>query len=330
MHDGHAAAPEPGLAETATRSRLGRGVVLLGLLLAVPSPELHALDPEEVPDVRVNYVYATQFGFGGYEVGGLRVGVYSLPIGFTLDDVLGSWDLQVDLPVTYGRFRFRDSATLPNGQTVEVRTDKNTIGAEPQLQLDIPIPALPGFRISPVGAFGFGTTFSSSNSIQEDAVTRDLSSDEDVFYTYQIGLSSLYERRWREFLFSFGNTFIYAGNATFDGEEDDVVEGYGTYRTGVECRHPLGFKIADFVPDAGIFFVYHLFTPNLEFTRVGDTALEIDQIFEVGVTVGATEVSRVGWLPGFLNRALNKFSLGIGYQSGEGLDGFRLSFGYPF
>jgi hypothetical protein len=280
--------------------------------------------------VRVNYVYAAQFGFGGYEIGGLRVGVYSLPIGFTLDDVLADWDLQIDAPVTYGRFRFRENAVLETGESVFVRTDIHTIGAEPRLQLDIPIRALPGFRISPLTAFGFGTTFSSSGSIQRDGVVEPLSSDEDAFYTYQIGLSSLYQRRWRDFVFSLGNAFIYAGDATLDDDPDDVVEGYGTFRTGVEARHPLGFRIADFIPDVGAFFVYHLFTPNLEFTRIGEAALEIDQIFEVGGTIGATEESRIGWLPGFLNRAVNRFAVGIGYQSGEGLEGFRLTFGYRF
>jgi hypothetical protein len=124
--------------------------------------------------VRVNYVYAAQFGFGGYEIGGLRVGVYSLPIGFTLDDVLADWDLQIDVPVTYGRFRFRENAVLETGESVFVRTDIHTIGAEPRLQLDIPIRALPGFRISPLTAFGFGTTFSSSGSIQRDGVVEPL------------------------------------------------------------------------------------------------------------------------------------------------------------
>jgi hypothetical protein len=80
----------------------------------------------------------------------------------------------------------------------------------------------------------------------------------------------------------------------------------------------------------GVFFVYHLFTPGLQFTRIGQTELEIDQIFEIGGTIGATELSKVGWLPGFLNRAVNKFSIGIGYQTGEDLEGFRLTFGYPF
>lgn len=330
MDDRQPAAPASRFRTIATRARLVlRASGWLTVAFAVAASPLGA---QEIggTKVRVNYVYATQFGFGGYEVGGLRVGVYSLPLGLTFDDVLGDWDLQVDFPVTYGHFRFREDAVLESGETTRIRTEINTIGGEPRLQLDIPIPGLPGFRISPLGAFGFGTTFSSSGSIQRDGVVEQQTTDEDAFYTYQIGLSSLYQRRWRDFVFSFGNAFIYAGDATFAREPGDVVEGYGTFRTGVQARHPLGFKIANFIPDAGVFFVYHLFTPALQFTRVGETSLEIDQIFEIGGTIGATQDSRIGWLPDFLNRAVNRFNIGIGYQTGQDLNGFRLSFGYPF
>src|SRR5262245_17920687 len=65
------------------------------------------------PQARINYVYATQFGFGGYKVGGLNANVYQLPIAFTLDDVIGSWDLEVGLPITYGDFRFSTSVDVP-------------------------------------------------------------------------------------------------------------------------------------------------------------------------------------------------------------------------
>jgi hypothetical protein len=306
-----------------------RTVPLLAAVLAFSSSRAHAQEFGRV-EARVNYVYATQFGFGGYEVGGLRVDVYSLPIGITIDDVLGDWDLQVDLPVTYGSFRFSDTIVADTGETAFVRTKTNTIGVDPTLQLDIPIPWLPGFRISPIGAFGFGTTFSSSASIERNGVKEQLPANENAFYTYQIGLSSVYQRDWRDFSFFFGNAFIYGGNATLDGGDDDAVEGYGTFRSGVEARHPLGFRIADVIPDIGAFFVYHLFTPNLEFTGVEQSTIEIDQIFEVGGTIGVTEASNVSWLPGFINRAVNDFSVGVGYQTGKDLEGFRLTFGFPF
>jgi hypothetical protein len=284
-------------------------------------------------DAKVNYVYATQFGFGGYKVGGLRSDVYSIPIGFTIDDVLGDWDLEVGIPITYGRFRFSASVpVLENGMEVGsafVRLETNTMATEPKLQLNIPVPAIPGLRISPLGAFGFGGTFATDATIQREGVKQELPTSETGFYTYQIGISTMYTRRFDEFLLLVGNAFIYAGDATFDST-DDTVEGYGTFKTGVEGRYPLGFSIGEFVPDAGAFLAYNLFTPSLQFSRVERRALEIDQIFEVGGTIGASQPFTIPWVPEMVDHALDDFRLGVGYQTGEDLDGVRLTFGFPF
>jgi hypothetical protein len=284
-------------------------------------------------DAKVNYVYATQFGFGGYKVGGLRTDVYSLPIGFTIDDVLMDWDLAVGIPITYGRFRFSDSIPVfENGvqtRSVFVRVDTNTMASEPKLQLDIPIHAIPGLRISPLGAFGFGGTFATDASAQEGNVKQSLPTSETAFYTYQIGVSSMYTRSWNDFRLLVGNAFIYAGDASFDST-DDTVEGYGTFKTGVEGRYPLGFEIGEFIPDIGAFFAYNLFTPSLQFTRVQRNPLEIDQIFEVGGTIGASQPFTIPWVPEVVDHALDDFRLGVGYQTGKDLDGVRLTFGFPF
>jgi hypothetical protein len=284
-------------------------------------------------DAKVNYVYATQFGFGGYKVGGLRSDVYSIPIGFTIDDVLMDWDLDVGIPITYGRFRFSDAVPVfENGVetgSVFFRIETNTMASEPKLQLNIPIPAIPGLRISPLGAFGFGGTFATDATAQVDGVELDLSTSETAFYTYQIGVSSMYTRRFDDFRLLVGNAFVYAGDATFDSS-DDTVEGYGTFKTGVEGRYPLGFQIGDLVPDVGAFFVYNLFTPGLQFTRVQRDPLEIDQIFEVGGTIGAAEPFAIPWVPEMVEHALDDFRLGVGYQTGKDLDGVRLTFGFPF
>ena len=54
-------------------------------------------------DAQVNYVYAAQFGFGGYSVGGLSVQVYSMPIELTIDDIVGTWDLRIGLGYDRGK-----------------------------------------------------------------------------------------------------------------------------------------------------------------------------------------------------------------------------------
>ena len=327
-----------GLAAFALALRAHRlGSIAIRLLAATLLAAAHAAASraQEIGpiDAKVNYVYATQFGFGGYKVGGLRSDVYSIPIGFTIDDVLGDWDLEVGIPITYGRFRFSASVpVLEGGMEVGsafVRVETNTMATEPKLQLNIPIPAIPGLRISPLGAFGFGGTFATDGTSQTDGVKQNLSTSETPFYTYQVGLSSLYTRRFDEFLLLVGNAFVYAGDASFDST-DDIVEGYGTFKTGVEGRYPLWFDIGEFIPDVGAFFAYNLFTPSLEFSRVGQRTLEIDQIFEVGGTIGASQPFTIPWVPEMVDHALDDFRLGVGYQTGEDLDGVRLTFGFPF
>jgi hypothetical protein len=161
--------------------------------------------------------------------------------------------------------------------------------------------------------------------VRIDGVKQPGSASDIAFYTYQIGVSSLYERPWNGFTFSLGNSFIYAGDASF-GDEDETVEGYGAYRVGVAARHPLGFEIWTIEPDAGLYFVYNLFTPSLEFTRFRQSALEVDHLYEIGATIGTESPLD---LP-LIGRALDDMRIGASYDVAEGLDGFRLTFGFPF
>jgi hypothetical protein len=227
-------------------------------------------------DAEVNYVYAAQFGFGGYSIGGLSVQVFSIPIEFTVPDLVMDWDLRIGLPIIYGRYEVSGES-----EGYRVSSATNTIGFQPKLQLDIPI--FDGFRVSPVGALGIAGTFGSSLDLRFENESIDgFQIEEDPSFTYQIGISSLYERKFDQLTFSFGNAFIYAGDAPLSSNSSATIEGYGTYRSGIDFRHPLGFKIGDLVPDASLFFIYSLFTPALKFTRIGDDALSVPQIFEFG------------------------------------------------
>ncbi len=80
--------------------RLIVGVVaVLVAVLAVPAMPAHAQLDDDNRDVTVNYVYAAQIGIGGYEVGGLKVQVFTLPLSHTFDldpdDTLGDGEAAV-------------------------------------------------------------------------------------------------------------------------------------------------------------------------------------------------------------------------------------------
>jgi hypothetical protein len=113
---------------------------------------------------------------------------------------------------------------------------------------------------------------------------------------------------------------MYAGNSALDSNPS--VEGYGSLQTGVEARHPLGFKWRSMIPDASIFFIHYYFTPALEFTRVQRESLAVDNLYEFGATVGSETPLEIPFL--------EHMRIGAAYQIGEDLDAFRLSFGFPF
>lgn len=272
-------------------------------------------------NVQVNYVYATQFGFGAYNIGGLRVNVYSLPLSYTFKDVWRDWDLTLRAPITFGNYRFA-ATYMEDGERVAVNAHTNTIAVEPLLRLDVPL--FEGFRLSPLGAWGLGSSFDSGGKLRAGGQTINLNSSESAFYTYQMGVTSLYERPWRTFKLLFGAALIWAGDEYFDDKAD--LESYGTFRTGVEARHPLGFAIAGRLPDAGLAFIYDHFFPGLEFTRVQRAALEVSDLFQVALTVGAASPLE---LP-VIGDMLDDLRLGVAYQAGDGLDAVKLTTGFPF
>jgi len=307
----------------------GRRAGWLALLLtfAIASP-LHAQEPRGT-DVRVdvNYVYAAQLGFGAYSVGGLDVNVYSVPIEFRLGEVLLDWRLRVALPVLYGTFDFRGTFTTEEGERVRLHADQKILATEPKLRLEIPI--FEPWTISLIGAWGFGYAFDFDGdarlvnaSGQAQGPREEIDQSSYWYYTYQAGVSSLLQQNVDRWTFSLGNAFIYAGTA--DLLDDSNVQGYGAIETGVDARHPLGFRIEGYEPDASLFFIWYYFTPSLEFTRVEEKSLQVDNVFEIGLTVGADRATP------FEIPLLGNPRIGVSYRVGNDLDAVRVNFGFPF
>ena len=82
---------------------VGIGLYLLCVVLWQTPTE--AQQTRENGNVTVNYVYAQQFGLGGYKVGDLSVQVYPLQLPYTLHFGRdNAWGLQVTAGLSYGRF----------------------------------------------------------------------------------------------------------------------------------------------------------------------------------------------------------------------------------
>lgn len=292
------------------------------LLVASPRPAAAQVDPDEGLDVSVNYVYAAQLGFGGYRVGGLSVNVFSLPLQYVLHDVLFDWRLRIHFPIQYGDYDFKGTFVFDD-EAFGLRASQHTLSAEPKLKLEIPV--LDWWTVSMIGAWGFGGTFDTRVYVRDQGGPwqrfREL--EDDVwYYTYQVGVSSLMQTQVDRWTLGLGNAFIYAGTADFTSDPD--AEAYGALETGVEARHPLGFKVWDYEPDASLFFIWYYFTPSLEFTRVQQASLRVDNVCEVGISIGA-DPSTPFQLP-----VLGNPRIGISYRVGNDLDAIRLNFGFPF
>jgi hypothetical protein len=297
-------------------------LVLGGLAAALDARAQNGNGSGNEFEANVNYVYAAQLGFGGYRVGGLDVGVYSLPVQFTLRDVFLDWRLKIALPVMYGDYDFKGSPVI-EGQRVRVRFHQRTLGAEPKLKLEIPI--LEPWTVSLMGAWGFGYAFDAHGSarlVDNPSVSVPLRQADFWYYTYQVGVGSLLQHRIDEWTLSLGNAFVYAGTA--DLRDESNVEGYGALETGVDVRHPLGFRAWGYEPDASLFFIWYYFTPSLEFTRVNQARLAVDNLYEIGMTFGAAEATP------FEIPVLGNPRIGVSYRIGNDLDAVRLNFGFPF
>jgi hypothetical protein len=282
-------------------------VLLVGATIGL-SP-CHAQD--SVPDNReivLNYVYAAQLGFGGFNIGGLSVNIYQVPFGwkFPLYVTDEPWELRVKVPVGYGRFRFKGET-----EGAEAHADLDTLSGGTGLELNIPV--LPFLFFKPF--FNFGVV---------DDVRRNVSGEEvnvnfPFSYYFTGGLGSLIEYNFQGLTLGYGNALTYAANEAFD---DSAGESYAAFETGVDVRHPLGFSVDNYKPDAEIFFIYYHFFSPVKFTQFLEEPLEITDQYEFGISFGFDKPSKI-WF-------LEDPRLGASYRFDGDFSAIRLNFGFPF
>jgi hypothetical protein len=285
---------------------LGLGLVWLGALAGAAQDAAAQMDSRQL-EVQVNLPYAVQFEFGSYDVGGLSVNVFRVPVPHTF--VLGpeedAWRLVLTGYLGYGHFSFETRAFGP-----KITASEDLVFVLPQAELQIPLRR--GWTVKPYVAAGLGGTFNASAAI-EGQPGGQLHVDEGVIPLYVAGISNLFEVPVWDFLLSFGTKLAGAGDGS---------QGYGTLQNGLEVRHPIGFRVKDLVPDVGVSFVYYYFFPSAKFSLPGQLPLEVSHQFEFGISVGAAKPATL-WI--FENPRI-----GVSYRFGDRLTGFRVNFGFPF
>jgi hypothetical protein len=247
-----------------------------------------------------------QFGLGSYDVGGLSVNVFRVPVPHTL--ALGpeeAWRLVLTGSLGYGHLSFETRVLGPT-----LTASQDFVFVLPQAELQIPLRRW--WTVKPYVAAGLGRTF--GGSVQPAGHV-----DEGFVALYAAGISNLFEVPVQDFLLSFGTKLAGAGDALIGQSES---EGYGTLQNGVEVRHPIGWRVKGLVPDVGVSFLHYFFFPSAKFSLPGRGPLEVSNQFEFGVSVGSAKPATL-WI--FENPRV-----GVSYRFGDGLTGIRGTFGFPF
>ncbi len=249
--------------------------------------------------VFVNYVYAAQLGFGGYNVGGLDAQIYALPLAKTFDHVFDTpCELEVRAPIQYGRYRFK--ANVPGIGRIKATGD--TLGLTPGVGLRIPLTDV--WDVTPSANWGFASDVTDAN----------------FAYIYTFALRSVVRHPVNEWTFRLGNGIVYAGNAPFKGGGG---QHYATVENGIGVRHPLGFRYENLLPDLEVYVVGYNFIPDAKFNRTLKSVLKVDYQVEFAFSLGSvTPIDR--WF-------LTDERIGLSYMYGGGeLDSFRVNLGFPF
>jgi hypothetical protein len=289
---------------------LGLGLVLLGAL-AGPAQDVAAQADSRQLGVRVNFPYVLQYGFGSYDVGGLSVNVFQVPVPhtFTLGPEEEAWRLVLTGYPGYGHFSFETRVFGP-----KITASEDLVFLLPQAELQIPLRR--GWTVKPYVAAGLGWTFNASAAI-EGQPRQHL--EESFISLYVAGIGNLFELPVQDFLLSFGTKLAGAG-AVRIGQSGS--EGFGTLQNGLEVRHPMGFQVKGLVPDVGVSVVHYYFFPSAKFSLPGQRPLTVSNQVEFGFSVGSAKPATL-WI--FENPRI-----GVSYRFGDGLTGIRVNFGFPF
>lgn len=260
---------------------------------------------EDNTEVTVNYVYAAQLGIGGYDVGGLDVQVFTLPLSktFELDqrtEVRGgerAWMLKVSAPVNLGLYEF--SGVDSDG--TQISADQQTLAIIPGVELQVPVTRT--WTLKPFVNAGLG---------------HGLTSGSQAAYIYSVGGRSLVEWPAGDYTLMLGNGLIYAGNAVFG----DSVEDYVAVETGLGVRRATGFEMWGVEPEVGVYGIHYYYPKALVFQRFRQSPLTVENQFEFAMTVGSATPFEIG--------PISDPRIGVGYIFGDGLEVLRISFGFPF
>jgi hypothetical protein len=234
-------------------------------------------------------------GFGGYDVGEQRVRAIKIPFIYLLRSPLDHrWGLRLRFPITLGTYNL-DLADLI--ESFSLRTFSFVPAAE------FLIPLGERWMLMPRQDLGFTKDFEGG----------------DLALISATAVRAMYIHAWRPVELSLGSGLKYSFSRTSNGLNDD---DFALIEAGADLRYPLGISVKGHKIDSSVYFIGRHYFRKLAFGQVGEEPIELDRIYEAGLTFGTT--------PRPVIFGIRVPRIGIGYLFGDSLKGIKINFGFPF
>ena len=245
-----------------------------------------------------NYPYTQEMGLGGYAAGEQEVRSLKIPYTHLLRSTEEHpWGLRLRFPVTFGVYSLELGDFLEDLDFDRIRAVTFVPAAE------FLIPLSDRWSLKPRQDLGVGKDFAGGDWILIAAT----------------GVSAVYARPWKSFLFTFGTGVKYTFSHSSSGLNDD---DFARVEAGLDTLFPIGLDVGDHRVDSSVYFLARHYFRELAFGQVLESPVVIEQEYEVGITLGSTPRPRIWRFP--VPRLL------IGYRFSDNLKGIRIKFGLPF
>lgn len=272
-------------------------VVTFPLGILVPSAQ--GIDPDDIEDLDVSYIYAAVMGTGTYKINGRRITKIHLPISFTRREMTPEQPgLVWSLPVSLGY----DTVTEHDWFGDLLDDDLVTLTVLPGLEYQIPLDMT--WTLKPFGSLGLGHDFSTGENVWMGVLGA------GALGTWILPDSR--EIRW-------GVALLAAGESQ---EKSNYDAGFGLFETGVDLRWPTPLTLADRGVNGGIYYIFQYYISEWEVDRLQPRESDIGPLHELGFSVGLRKPVR------FLGISFSRVRVGL--ARGSGVTGWTVGTEFPF
>jgi hypothetical protein len=255
----------------------------------------------KLEDVDLSYIYPVVLGSGVYRIDGRQLSMLTLPVSVTrsrLEEGDTEFGVKWYFPVTVGYDAIEGFDWLGDGLDETLAT----LSAMPGVQISIPL--ADNWIVRPFGQFGLGHDFVAHENYALAVIgTRLLGTWE---------LDENWDLRW-------GVSYRLAGETQFKSGRQT---SFAMAETGVDLRRDTALTIADERINAGVYYRLQSYFPEWTVGRFRTDRSEINEVHEVGVSVGLVKPRKAF---GFTFRRIR-----LGIQRGSGFKGFTVGTEFPF